>query len=90
MSNGENNRRSIGWGDIIYRSVLMALVLGGGGAAWKNAVGMAKVETQIVSHLTGHPDVALTIRMNGLQRQHDELERRVRALEIGRGPYREN
>lgn len=90
MSNGGNGRRPIQWGDVIYRTLLMALVIGGGGAAWKNAIDTAKVQTQIVTHLSGHPDVGLTIRMNDFQRQHDELERRVRLLEIRRGPYREN
>lgn len=70
----ENGRTGL-WLDLAYRTILMAAVIAGGGAAWNNSITAAKIETQITTHLTTHPDVGLAVRING-------LERRVRDLEL--------
>ena len=75
MPNG-NNR----WLDLAYRTILMAAVIANGGAAWNNSITIAKIETQTTTHLTAHPDTALSLRIS-------ELERRLRLLEIRLGSY---
>lgn len=78
MSNG-NGRTGV-WLDLAYRTILMAAVIAGGGAAWTNSITAAKIETQISTHLTTHPDIVLSRRIG-------ELEQRVRRLEIRLGSH---
>ena len=92
MPNGTPEQRSrIPWGDVSYRSFLLAAVVAAGGFALDNnatttelAASMARIDSKLESHLLTHPNVGLSRRIDREQARIDDLEKRVRDLEIGR------
>ena len=78
-----DERRQLPWGDIFYRAVLMSLAGGAFGFALNVSVQLAKLEQTMISHITTHPNVGLSRRIDREQGRIDRLEDRVRELEIG-------
>lgn len=74
----------IDWVDLIYRGVLLAAVLAGVGYAYDGNSHMSRLEQQIVGHLTTHPDLDLSRRIDRLQHEVDRATDRIRQLEIER------
>ena len=92
-SGTSEERRQIPWGDVSYRSILMAGVLGAGGIALDNSATttalverLTRIETQLEDHRSDHPNIGLSRRIDREQRRIDQLEERLRELELRSRP----
>lgn len=69
------------WGEALFKAVVIAFVSGGAMLDWQTNVSNARMDATINSHISGHPDADLTLRIDRLQQRVDRQAGHIRELE---------